>query len=178
MKYLKRIGIFIGIVLLLMVGVYFYYFKIHVDDYFNKDASYYYVNDENIGVGGYDVTEYFTSNNAIKGDTAYSYKYDGVKYLFVNEENKSLFTEKPEYFLPQYGGYCSFGLGMEVGDGIGINKPGKYPSTPTSFKVMNEKLYLFFDASIFHAKEKWEQNETKFLNNANKAWEIIEMEKK
>ncbi|EAQ99695.1 YHS domain-containing (seleno)protein [Maribacter sp. HTCC2170] len=174
MNYLKRIGIFIGIFLILLVGFYFYYFKIHVDDYFNKDGSSYYMNDENIGVGGYDVTEYFTNNKATKGDTTFSSKYDGVKYLFANEQNKSLFSENPENFLPQYGGYCAFGLGMEVGDGIGINKPGKYPSTPTSFKVVDEKLYLFFDAPIFHAKEKWNKNEPKFLNNANKSWEIIE----
>ena len=77
MEYLSEYFLF------LIVGLYFYYFKIYVDDYFNKNASHYYVNNENIGVGGYDVTEYFASNKAIQGDTTYSYKYDGVKYLFA-----------------------------------------------------------------------------------------------
>lgn len=83
MKYLKKIGVSVGIVLLLIVGLYFYYFKIHVDDYFNKNASYYFVNDENIGVSGYDVTEYFTSNKAIKGDIDYSYNYKNSQCLLL-----------------------------------------------------------------------------------------------
>ena len=172
MKYLIRIGIFIGVLILLLVGFYFYYFTFQVDDYFNKEASSYLVNSENIANSGYDVTEYFTSGKAIKGYDAYKYEYDGVNYLFATEENKSLFIEKTEKFLPQFGGYCAFGLGMEVGDGIGINKPGKYPSTPTSFKIVNDKLYLFHESPVFHAKERWEKNEIKFLLNANKAWEI------
>ncbi|MFT6036603.1 MAG: hypothetical protein ACI9XJ_002187, partial [Marivirga sp.] len=48
---------------------------------------------------------------------------------------------------------------MEAGEGIGMNKLGKYPGTLSSFKIVNNKRYLFFDASIFHAKEKWEMNE-------------------
>ncbi|MCA1764202.1 MAG: YHS domain-containing protein [Flavobacteriales bacterium] len=170
MKYLKWIGVLLGTVLILLFGSYLYYFEILEDDYFNINASQYLVNENQIAVNGYDLTEYFTSNRAVKGDTTYLLKYDGAKYLFASEENLLLFKEHPQNFLPQYGGYCAFGLGMEAGEGIGMNKPGKYPSTPSSFKVVNNKLYLFFDSSIFHAKEKWEKNESKFINNANSAW--------
>ncbi|MFT6966474.1 MAG: hypothetical protein ACJAT1_001690 [Marivirga sp.] len=65
---------------------------------------------------------------------------------------------------------------MEAGEGIGMNKPGKYPGTLSSFKIVNNKRYLFFDASIFHAKEKWEMNESKFIDNANSAWKEMKNE--
>ena len=148
---------------------YLYFFEILDDGYFNNDASHYFVSDNQIAASGYDLTEYFISNEAVKGDTTYSHEFDGVTYLLANEQNQSLFKENPQIFLPQYGGYCAFGPGMEDGGGIGMNKPGKYPSTPTSFKVVDNKLYLFFEAPIFHAKEMWELNDTKFINNANSA---------
>jgi len=163
---------------ILIIGFYFFYFKTQGDDYYNKGGSYYLVDQDNVGAGGYDVTEYFTSHKAVKGDPRYSYKYDEVIYLFANEQNKSLFTNQPGQYLPQYGGYCAFGLGIEVGEGVGDNKPGKYPSTPTSFKIIDNKLYLFHDSQYFRAKEKWEQDEPRYLLQSQKAWETIHPEQR
>lgn len=141
--------------------------------YFLSDSSYYYLGKNGLGVDGYDVTSYFTKGKAIEGDDSNSYEYEGVAYHFDSEQSRSLFISNPEKYLPQFGGYCAFGLGMETGKGVGFNKPGKYPSTPTSFKIIDDKLYLFHDSPDFRAKERWEENELKFLRKADRTWETI-----
>jgi len=74
MKNFKRLTIFSVTVVTLLIGFCLYYFKIHTDDYFNKEASYYLVNEDHVGTGGYDVTSYFTDGKAIEGDTTNAYE--------------------------------------------------------------------------------------------------------
>ena len=66
MKNFKRLTIFSVTVVTLLIGFCLYYFKIHTDDYFNKEASYYLVNEDHVGTGGYDVTSYFTDGKPLK----------------------------------------------------------------------------------------------------------------
>jgi hypothetical protein len=53
--------------------------------------------------------------------------------------NKVTFAENPERFLPLFGGYCAYGMGMD--SGISRNPPRKYPGNPETFKIIDNKLY-------------------------------------
>ena len=57
---------------------------------------------------------------------------------FASEEHKKLFTEKPEKYTPQCGGFCAYGVGL-----------GKlFPVDISTWQVRDGKLYLNLNADI------------------------------
>lgn len=62
---------------------------------------------EGLANRGYDPVAYFTKRAALKGNINLSYKWQGVKWFFASENRQTLFVEKPEKNLPEYGGYCA-----------------------------------------------------------------------
>ena len=142
------------------------------DRFYNADANYVNVKD-GIAVEGYDVVAYFRSGVPTKGQEQLYQLFDGVTYYFNNEENRKAFTENPEKFIPQFGGYCAFGVGFNIGEGVGDNKPGKYPVNPESFKIVDDKLYLFYRDQYYHALNEWDKDEKKYLTNAVRQWSLM-----
>lgn len=139
--------------------------------FYNAEAGVYNVDKNNVAVSGYDLVEYHQSHTAIRGSEEFELIHDGVKYHFMDEQNLTTFEANPDEYLPEFGGYCAYGLGMkEDSDG---NKPGKYPVDPKSFKIVNGKLYLFYDGPTFDALEYWNKNEQELLEVANKNWGLI-----
>jgi YHS domain-containing protein len=52
-----------------------------------------------------DPVAYFTMGKPVKGDENISYEWQGARWLFSNNEHRSLFIQSPERYAPQYGGY-------------------------------------------------------------------------
>lgn len=74
---------------------------------------------------GYDVVEYHKLAKDAKGViglTTYKYPYHngGGKYMFYfkDQANLDTFTADPEYYLPQFGGFCSWGFANEWGSTV------------------------------------------------------------
>ena len=141
----------------------------------NADAPYHNIGKDSLAVKGYDVTEYFLSGTASKGSEKYQHRHQGVTYFFANEKNKSLFIENPERYKPEFGGYCAYGLAMDV-DQNGY-PPGKYPIDPKTFKIINGKLYLFYNENGYNFLKVWETNEKVNLERANESWEVLHPKK-
>ncbi len=137
----------------------------------NAEAPSHNIDKDSLAINGYDLIEYFINNKAIKGSSKFQYKYQGIKYIFLNEKNKSSFIENPQKYLPQYGGYCAYGLAMD--SGIDGNPPGKYSINPETFKIIDNKLYLFYNFDGINALKAWEQNERESLEKSKKRWNII-----
>ena len=91
-----------------------------------------------VGAGSYDLTSYFSQEKPQRGNEHHLTELNGVTYLFATDENKKSFEANPEKFLPQYGGYCAFG--------VSVNK--KFVADPEHFDIVNGKLYLNLDAKI------------------------------
>ncbi|WP_040496679.1 YHS domain-containing (seleno)protein [Fulvivirga imtechensis] len=125
------------------------------------------VDENNLAVGGYDVVAYF-SGKATKGKAAVSVVHKGATYHFSSKENKAAFRKNPEAYLPQYGGYCAWGV---------AEKSSKFPVDPETFKVLDGKLYLFFNGpfngSTFNSLEPWNANEAELLTKADNNWPKI-----
>ena len=83
-------------------------------------------------VGGYDVVSYFEPGGPVRGDFRITVERDGATYQFANEQNKAKFLAEPEKYLPQYGGYCAFG----------VSHGKKLHGDPLVYKVVDGKLYL------------------------------------
>jgi YHS domain-containing protein len=82
---------------------------------------------------GYDAVAYFKQGKALKGDPAIESTYQGVTYLFASVANKADFDKNPDKYVPQYGGFCAYGVANEV---LSNTEDVK------AFTVYKGKLYL------------------------------------
>lgn len=116
--------------------------------------------DSIIGAGGYDLTTYFTQEKPQRGNGHHVAVVDGVTYTFASDENKKTFEANPSKFLPQYGGYCAYG--------VSVNK--KFIADPEQYDIVDGKLYLNLDAKI---RSIWLQNVPGRISDANVNWKTI-----
>ena len=94
------------------------------------------IDNSNIALQGYSPVSYADLGLAQKGNIAYKSTYEGITYYFTSEEQKRSFEAQPEKYLPQYGGFCAFG----------IYAGAKFRVDPNKFLVQNGKLYLFLNS--------------------------------
>ncbi|NAS32522.1 YHS domain-containing protein [Flavobacteriaceae bacterium R38] len=117
-----------------------------------------------LAIGGYDVVAYF-SGVAKRGFESYSTKHNGATYYFSSEENKEAFKKSPKKYLPQYDGYCAWGVAAQN---------TKFPINPETFDVVDGKLYLFFNGpfkgNIFDTSIPWNAETTSLIAAGKKNW--------
>jgi len=111
-------------------------------------------------VGGYDVVAYFDKNMAVKGSGFYTAAHEEQTYLFSTEENKAKFEKQPAAYLPQFGGWCAYGVSLGK----------KFYVDPTVFEVVDGKLYLNLDSEI---QGKWAKDKAAQITLAHEKWEGI-----
>ena len=126
------------------------------------------VDANNLAIGGYDLVSYFTVNKAVKGSKNHAAVYNGVTYYFSSEKNLKAFNANPTNYLPEVGGYCAWGVS---------EKGVKFSSNPETFKIVNGKLYLFFNGDFnggqFNTLTEWNKDEATQLKNIQPNWEKI-----
>ena len=116
---------------------------------------------DGVAVQGYDVVSYHSPNGPVKGKSEISHTQEnGVTYWFANEQNKTLFLKAPQKYEPQYGGYCAYA----------IAKKDRVKIDPKTFKILDDKLYLFYNFKGYNTLLDWNKNETKLLSKANENW--------
>lgn len=117
-----------------------------------------------LAIQGYDPVAYIKQNKAIKGSSKISYTYAGVTYNFSSEENKKSFIAAPQMYEPEYGGWCAYAVG---------SYDGRVEIDPETFKVVNGKLYLFYNFYFTNTLNSWNKDESNLLNKANANWNKI-----
>lgn len=122
-----------------------------------KDTPVYTGTFSSTAVGGYDPVAYFTEGKPVKGSAKISTEYKGAKWYFLSAENRDKFVASPAQYEPQYGGYCAWAVSQ-----------GKTASgDPLYWKIVNNKLYLNYDADV---QKKWEASIPEFIQKANANW--------
>jgi YHS domain-containing protein len=120
--------------------------------------------ENNLAIKGYDPVAYFNQKKAIKGKKELAQTHQGVTYYFSSNENKEAFLKNPETYEPQYGGWCAFAIGDD-------NK--KVSINPETFKIVDGKLYLFYNAYFNNTLKSWNKNESQLKAQADKNWQAI-----
>jgi YHS domain-containing protein len=120
------------------------------------------VND-NVAVHGYDVVSYFMGSPQ-KGKKSISYSNDGVNYWFNNADNLELFKKQPKKFEPVYGGWCAYAMG-KTGEKVKID--------PKTYKIIDGKLYLFYNFYSNNTLIDWNKDESKLKAKADDYWQEI-----
>jgi YHS domain-containing protein len=117
-----------------------------------------------VAIQGYDPVAYFVQKKAIKGKTALSLNFEGVIYNFSSQTNKDLFLKNPAQYEPQYGGWCSYAMGS-TGEKVEID--------PETFKIVDGKLNLFYNAYFNNTLKSWNKNEVNLKKKADLNWKKI-----
>lgn len=120
--------------------------------------------EDGLAIAGYDAVAYFTQQKAVKGKKEYSYNYDGVTYHFASAANKDAFVKNPSSYEPQYGGWCAYAMGA-TGEKVEVD--------PETFKVVDNKLYLFYNSFFNNTLPKWNKEEKDLKQKADKNWKTI-----
>lgn len=113
------------------------------------------------GIQGYDPVAYFNQAKAVKGKKEISATYQGVIYKFSSNQNKDAFLKNPSKYEPQYGGWCAYAMGS---DG------GKVEINPETFKIVDGKLYLFYNQYFNNTLKSWNKDETNLKSKADTNW--------
>ena len=116
-----------------------------------------------IALQGYDPVSYFQGKPK-KGIPENTVIHEGVKYFFIDSKNLMSFNTNPEAYIPAYGGWCAYAMGAN-GDRVDVN--------PETYKVVNGKLFLFYNAYFNNTLKKWNKNEPELLVRANENWNIF-----
>lgn len=117
-----------------------------------------------IAIQGYDPVAYFNSKKAIKGKSSLSLSYEGVIYYFSSQTNKEAFAKSPSSFEPEYGGWCAYAMGSN-NEKVEIN--------PETFKIIDGKLYLFYNAYFNNTLKSWNKDESNLKKKADVNWKKI-----
>ena len=113
-----------------------------------------------VALQGYDAVAYFSDSKPKKGNGDHVIFYKGLNYLFDSDAHKKAFETSPERYLPQFGGWCAFG--------VSVGK--KFVSDPTAWKIVDGKLYLNLNKKV---NEIWLKDLTGNIDKANKNWPQI-----
>jgi YHS domain-containing protein len=116
------------------------------------------VDSQGVILKGFDVVAYFKEGKPVKGSSAIASNYHGATYLFASAANKAEFEKDPVKYVPQYGGFCAYG----VASGVLAD-----PEGPGAFLIYKGKLYICgnqgalkgfkhdIDANIDKAEKNW-----------------------
>lgn len=97
-----------------------------------------------LGLHGVDPVAFIDIGNRVEGRAEFTAVHDGVAYYFASKDNMKAFKSSPAAYLPQNGGFCTFG--------VSVGK--KFDGDPQFADVRNGKLYVFLNEEIFKAYQK------------------------
>ena len=122
------------------------------------------IDNSNIALQGYSPVSYADLGLAQRGVKEFRSEHEGVVYYFTSKEQKASFDSNPSKYLPQYGGFCAFG----------IYAGAKFRVDPTKFISKDGKYYLFLNNIELDAKQLWlNEDEDKLVDTANANWKKL-----
>lgn len=123
-----------------------------------------YNTEKGLAIKGYDPVAYIISNKAVEGSSTYTYLYNGINYHFSTKANMDLFKANPVKYEPAYGGWCAYAMG---------NDGSKVEVDPETFKIVDGKLFLFYNFYFTNTLKKWNANEPALHKSADVNWDRI-----
>jgi hypothetical protein len=110
-----------------------------------------------LAIDGYDPVAFFTDGKPVPGSGKFELRYDGVVWRFSNFGNRAAFAERPDVYMPQYGGY----------DPVGIARGVAVPGNPDLWTIVDDRLFLFFNAA---QRAKFLNDSGRLIAAANRKW--------
>lgn len=118
--------------------------------------------EDGVAIQGYDPVAYFTQNKAVKGSKDMGVSFQGVLYYFSSVDTKETFKKNPAKYEPEYGGWCAYAMGA---------KGTKVEIDPETFKIIDGKLFLFYNKYLNNTLKTWNKDETGLHVKADANWQ-------
>lgn len=113
-----------------------------------------------LGLHGIDPVAFVQIGNRIEGSHAFTAVHEGVAYYFASKANKKAFRKDPARYVPQNGGFCTYG--------VSVGK--KFDGNPRYAAVEEGKLYVFLNEEIFRA---FDADRAGTISKASTQWKKI-----
>ena len=115
-----------------------------------------------IGAKGYDVVAYFTDGKPTVGSEDFVTEYGGVTWRFASQAHRDLFKADPAKYAPQYGGFCSWGVGEanRLFDVDPVN----------GWTIYDGKLFLNFNGDL---NETFRKDPVAIIRKAERNWPAL-----
>jgi len=110
-----------------------------------------------LGLHGVDPVSMFGDQGPLTGDASLTASHDGIDYYFASAAAKQAFEANPTRYLPQFGGFCAFGVFV----GKKLDGDVRYAD------IVDGKLYLFVNAAI---QAKYREDPEAVIAGANAKW--------
>jgi hypothetical protein len=110
-----------------------------------------------LAIGGYDPVAFFTDGKPIPGDAAFELRHEGVIWRFRNSGNRAAFAERPDVYMPRYGGY----------DPVGVARGVAVAGRPNVWLIASQRLFLFYDPAD---RQKFAGDPAHFIATADRKW--------
>jgi hypothetical protein len=82
---------------------------------------------------GFDPVAYFTDAEPLVGRPEFELSFAGAVWRFRNEGNRAAFRDRPDVYMPLFGGY----------DVLAVARGAAVPGNPRYWTLLNRRLYLF-----------------------------------
>lgn len=97
----------------------------------------------------------------IEGNAEFLAAHDGVAFYFTNAKNKAAFEANPAQFVPQNGGFCTYGVAFAK----------KFDGNPDYSAVVDGKLFVFVNQG---ALDEFNKDQADFTAKADENWVKIQ----
>ncbi len=123
------------------------------------------IDNSNIALQGYSPVSYADLGLAQKGVKEFKSEYQKVLYYFTSADQKKAFDKNPAKYLPQYGGFCAFG----------VYAGAKFRTDPNKFISKNGEYFLFLYNVELDAQQLWldAKDHSGLVAKANKNWKDL-----
>lgn len=123
------------------------------------------IDNSNIALQAYSPVSYVDLGIAQKGLKEFKSEHNKIVYYFTSAEQKAKFDKNPEKYLPQYGGYCAFG----------VYAGAKFRPDPNKFIVEDGKYFLYLYNVELDAQQLWlaENNHPGLVKKADENWKKL-----
>lgn len=119
---------------------------------------------KNLAINGYDPVAYFLQKKAVKDKAELAIIEKNVTYYFSSKANLEVFQKNPSAYEPEYGGWCAYAMGA-TGEKVYVD--------PETFKIVNNKLYLFYNRFFNNTLKDWNKDEANLKAKADESWKKI-----
>jgi YHS domain-containing protein len=110
-----------------------------------------------LAINGYDPVAFFTDGKPLPGSPEFELRYGGAVWRFCNPGNRDAFIERPDVYMPRYGGY----------DPLGIARGVAVAGNPNIWLIAGERLFLFYDRMRL---EKFAADPDRAVGVADRKW--------
>jgi YHS domain-containing protein len=113
-----------------------------------------------LAIGGYDPVAFHTDGKPLPGSPDFELYHGGAVWRFCNPGNRAAFAERPDVYMPRFGGYDPVGLAH------GVAVAGK----PDVWLISGGRLFLFHNSQRL---ETFATNPEHITSAAERKWPAV-----